>query len=151
MAKSRAKKIPKIAKGNQPIALKSVPIGITGEEQGHPTPLWRLSSIDWDGPWCPSKCGDHEIRGIHSWLANLEGMPWTQILSNGSHIVGTDGIIPDAKKRIIALGKAEWQDHLCSLRRTGKERLWGFLRAGIFHVLWWDPEHEVFPSKKKHT
>ncbi|MFM2198533.1 MAG: hypothetical protein RLZZ505_1965 [Verrucomicrobiota bacterium] len=151
MGKNRAKKTPKIAKGNQPLGLKSVPTGVSGEGQGHPTPLWRLSSIDWDSPWCPSKCVDQGIREIHSWMANLEGMPWVQILSNGSHVVGTDGIIPEARKRIIALGKAEWQDHLCSLRKTGKQRLWGFLRAGIFHVLWWDPEHEVYESKKKNT
>ncbi|OYV04560.1 MAG: hypothetical protein CFE26_16225 [Verrucomicrobiales bacterium VVV1] len=151
MAKQRAKKIPKIAKGYLPVASKSVPVGFSGEGQGQPSPVWRLSNIDWDGPWCLSKCAALEIREIHSWLANLEGMPWTQILANGSHVVGTDGIIADAKKRIIALGKAEWQDHLCSLRKTGKQRLWGFLRAGIFHVLWWDPEHEIYPSQKKHT
>ena len=33
----------------------------------------------------------------------------------------------------------------------GKQRLWGFLRAGVFHVLWWDPEHQIYPSWEKHT
>jgi len=45
----------------------------------------------------------------------------------------------------------EWADHLTSLRMGGKQRLWGFLRAGVFHVLWWDPEHQIYPSWEKHT
>lgn len=42
----------------------------------------------------------------------------------------------------------EWADHRTSPRITGKERLWGFLRAGVFHALWWDPEHELHLSKR---
>ncbi|MEU2128489.1 hypothetical protein [Streptomyces sp. NPDC018352] len=37
------------------------------------------------------------------------------------------------------------------LRFTGTQRLYGFLNGNIFHVLWWDPLHEVYPSKLKHT
>ncbi|MDQ1010386.1 hypothetical protein QFZ82_004871 [Streptomyces sp. V4I23] len=36
------------------------------------------------------------------------------------------------------------------LRFTGKQRLYGFLVGNVF-VLWWDPEHEVYPSPLKHT
>jgi len=34
---------------------------------------------------------------------------------------------------------------------TSKSRLYGFLREHIFYVLWYDPKHEVWPSRKKHT
>lgn len=78
-------------------------------------------------------------------------MSWQEIFSKGSHVVGVGGIIKDARKRIVDLGKEEWADNLCSLRKSGKQRLWGFYRSGIFHILWWDPEHEVYPSPKKHT
>ncbi len=108
--------------------------------------------MDWDGPWCPSKCKESGVRGIFKRLADLESMTWTAIQSKtGSHVVGIQGIIKEARDRIIFLKKEEWADNLCSLRMSGKERLWGFLRSGVFHVLWWDPEHQVYPSKKKHT
>ncbi|MER7822842.1 hypothetical protein ABTX85_09795 [Streptomyces sp. NPDC096097] len=37
------------------------------------------------------------------------------------------------------------------LRLQGAQRLYGFLDGNVFHVVWWDPEHDVYPSKKKHT
>ena len=84
-------------------------------------------------------------------LANFETMTWTQIKSSGSHTVGAEGIIKAARTRLTERKLEEWADHLTSLRLSGKERIWGFLRSDVFHVLWWDPKHEVYPSKKKHT
>lgn len=37
------------------------------------------------------------------------------------------------------------------LRQRGKPRLYGFLVANVFHVVWWDPNHEIWPSNRKHT
>jgi hypothetical protein len=27
-----------------------------------------------------------------------------------------------------------------------RERLWGFRRGSVFHVVWWDPDHKVCPT-----
>ena len=35
--------------------------------------------------------------------------------------------------------------------RTLDVQLYGFLVDNVFHMLWWDPEHEIWPSRKKHT
>ena len=40
-------------------------------------------------------------------------------------------------------------DQLFSLRLTGKERLYGILNNGVFYVLWYDAQHEIYPSVKK--
>lgn len=141
---------PKFAPGNQPHPAKEPRIGVS--LHAHNSPVWRLSQIDWDGPWCPSKCKEAGIRDILNRLTGFESMSWTQIQSgSGSHLVGAEGIIKEARQRLTQLKKDDWADQLTSLRMSGKERLWGFLRGGVFHVLWWDPEHEVFPSQKKHT
>ncbi|MBQ1167191.1 hypothetical protein KBZ21_55250, partial [Streptomyces sp. A73] len=38
-----------------------------------------------------------------------------------------------------------------TLRIGGAGRLWGFLVGPVFHIIWWDPDHQVWPSKKKNT
>lgn len=148
--KSHAKKVPKLPPGIHPAAGKEPRIAVSTDGSSHP--VWRLNHMDWDGPWCPSGCKDAGVRGIMEKLANLESMSWTEIQSGtGSHLVGVDGIIKQARERIFALNKQQWADNLFSIRLSNKERLWGFLRLGIFHVFWWDPEHQVYPSKKKNT
>jgi hypothetical protein len=32
-------------------------------------------------------------------------------------------------------------------RLGGKARLWGFRSERIFHVVWWDPDHRVYPTE----
>jgi hypothetical protein len=34
------------------------------------------------------------------------------------------------------------------LRFGGKIRLYGFLIGNVFHMLWWDAEHQVWPAKR---
>lgn len=36
-------------------------------------------------------------------------------------------------------------------RLAGEQRLWGFRDGRVFHVVWWDPEHKVCPSERRHT
>ena len=40
---------------------------------------------------------------------------------------------------------------LISLRLKGRQRVWGIRILSVLNLLWWDPEHEVFHSEKKHT
>lgn len=42
-------------------------------------------------------------------------------------------------------------DSIARFRLSSKKRLYGFLVENEFHLLWWDPNHEVWPSKKRNT
>ena len=57
---------------------------------------------------------------------------------------------PLARTRLETAGLAD-QTKIWRLALGGKPRLYGFLVGNIFHVVWWDREHEVWPSRKKHT
>lgn len=35
---------------------------------------------------------------------------------------------------------------LFRFRLSGKKRLWGFRTERVFHVLWWDWDHQVCPQ-----
>jgi hypothetical protein len=36
-------------------------------------------------------------------------------------------------------------------RLSGEQRLWGFRNGRVFHIVWWDPDHQVYPTEKSHT
>ena len=38
-----------------------------------------------------------------------------------------------------------------SLRVAGKYRVHGILRENVFHILWIDHEHKMWPVEKQHT
>ncbi|MER5816829.1 hypothetical protein [Streptomyces californicus] len=52
-----------------------------------------------------------------------------------------------ALARLDALGLSD-MTQIWKLRIGGAGRLWGFLVGNVFHVVWWDPRHEVWPSKR---
>lgn len=55
-----------------------------------------------------------------------------------------------ARKRLSQIGQGDL-DELTSLSLTGTQRVWGIRDVGVLTVLWWDPDHLVCPSLKKHT
>jgi hypothetical protein len=38
-----------------------------------------------------------------------------------------------------------------SLRISARERVWGILDGPALQVLWWDPEHQVYPVERRNT
>lgn len=148
--KPKAKHVPKFDPRNKPNPAREPKIG---ESPGGPAnPVWRFSHMDWDGPWCPSKCEGAAVRKILERLSQFESMTWVQVKSGtGSHTVGAENIVKEARQRLTARKLDEWADHLTSLRVCGAERLWGILRGGIFYALWWDPDHQIYPSEKRNT
>ena len=58
--------------------------------------------------------------------------------------------IQDARDRLDAIGLAD-MTKISVFRLSGVLRLYGFRRENVFHVVWWDPPHQIWPSVKKHT
>ena len=57
---------------------------------------------------------------------------------------------PRARERLEVLNLAD-QTKIWRLRIGGTGRLYGFLTGNVFHVVFWDPDHEVWPSQLKNT
>ncbi|WP_319778402.1 hypothetical protein [Maridesulfovibrio sp.] len=66
-----------------------------------------------------------------------------------NHAVPVGRLVPRAQARLNTLKIKV--DALYRLRFGGKPRLWGILKGNIFQILWFDPQHQVCPSEKKHT
>lgn len=117
------------------------------------TPVWQFHRLDRVGhddcrPW-------HEMSGsqlweIHQKLCSIESMTWQQIDSAGSHYIEPTRVEAAARRRLERLGLLE-DDTLYSLRLDGKHRIWGLRVGRVLKVLWWDPDHTVYPAPKKHT
>ena len=80
-------------------------------------------------------------------LHNFESMTWADIPGTGSHEIIVDQICREAQDRLVEIDKND-EDTLFSLRLTGKRRVWGIRRGAILHLLWWDPEHSVYPTQR---
>lgn len=88
------------------------------------------------------------LRKMDDWAS----MRWGEIDNNKKHyhMTGLDGLCSEAVDRLRYLEFADG-DRLACLRFSSTQRLWGVRDADRFRILWWDPEHRVYPSRKKHT
>lgn len=119
------------------------------EQCGFPdsaSPVWTLGILDMDGRWGWSATSQDHLRRVRERLSSFETMTWTRIeQGTGSHQVGTDRLVKDARDRLTELGQDDI-DQLFSLRIQGKIRVWGIRDGAALKVLWFDPHHEVCPS-----
>lgn len=116
------------------------------------TVSWRFSIADFDG----SDWGWHEVatikaREIHTKLCGHETMTLAEFFTKpGTNKIPTERICKEARERLMDLNRDDI-DELFELRLGATERVWGTMTGSVFNLLWWDPEHTVYPVKKKHT
>ncbi len=116
-------------------------------------PAWRISKMEFSDPFGWHILDENGIFSILEKLANFETMTWGEILlvaKKQNHNVWVDELIKEAQDRLSEISLDDL-DELTSLHLTGKGRVWGIIDQGVMNLLWWDPEHQVCPSNKKHT
>ena len=114
-------------------------------------PVWQTAVIDLDGRW--SWKDIESVLFFNDILPKIqfyESMTWHEILGRNSHEIKVEQISPEAKKRLVDLNLDDFET-LVSLRLKGKQRVWGIKISNVFKILWWDPNHEVYPSMLKNT
>lgn len=111
---------------------------------------WHIRTIDKEGPWRWKQIDGITLEDVLSKMSNFETMKWVEILKQNNHVISISKICPDARKRLETLRQDD-VDELISLRLSGKNRVWGIRDRNILKILWWDPEHTVCPSLKRHT
>jgi len=142
----KTKKIPKAL--NSPSETKIPKAGNVPNENS--CLEFREGQMDTDGSWGWKNISPLQLRGIFRKIFSCQKLTWQNLRTSGSHLVDLKDLYPKAQKRLLQIEKDD-QDQLYSLRLSGKERIWGIKDGNIFWLLWWDPNHEVCPSNKKHT
>ena len=111
---------------------------------------FRPDRMDMSGPWGWDRFDSLHIKEFLEKIFHSQKLTWQLLHANNSHLVDIQDLASDAQKRLRVI-KQDDLDQLYSLRLTGKKRAWGIKERNIFWLLWWDPEHQVCPSHKKHT
>jgi len=111
---------------------------------------WRFSVMDMDGPFSFAGMKARTWRRILEKMRQWDSMTWQELTGDDNHAIPVERLSHEAQSRLIEIGQDDI-DEIFSLRMTGRERLIGIRDRHIFRVLWWDPEHHVCPSHKKHT
>ncbi|WP_164929408.1 hypothetical protein [Gloeobacter violaceus] len=149
--KNKKTKDPKITE--KPSSAKTPRFGNDPDEFYTLSPAWRLSKLEMVEPFGWHKVDGATLASIRSKLASFESMTWKEILCDAStknHFIGVDRLCLEARQRLEEIKQGDI-DQLMSLRLGGKQRVWGIVDQGIMTVLWWDPDHKVYPVNKKHT
>lgn len=56
----------------------------------------------------------------------------------------------EARARLDVIGLAD-MTKISVFRLGGEQRLYGFRCGNVFHVVWWDPGHVIWPSRLRNT
>lgn len=116
-------------------------------------PAWRISKLELCDPFGWHEVAKEKLFDIHSKLAAFESLTWKEILlvqKKRNHLIQVEDICKEAKARLAKLRLDDYEE-IISLRLSGAERVWGIPQMGALTLLWWDPNHEVYPYELPNT
>ena len=112
---------------------------------------FRFGRIDHDGPWPFHGIEGTAHKRVLQKLGHIGASTFEELSGpSGNKAIPIEHLCSDAQNRLRDLGLDDY-DEVWEMRIGGKERVWGLRDASLMLLLWWDPEHEVCPSEKKHT
>lgn len=151
MARGRRKQIPpQKAKAKKKVQIAQ---SSDGERYKDRRILWSFAEHDRGGEFSLRDATSEDVREILMKLEDFSSMTLGEFVRHGSeHCKRYDvaAIEKFARDRLVALKKDD-ETHICRLRFSGEKRLYGFLRKEVFNIVWWDPDHRIYPSKKRNT
>lgn len=121
-------------------------------------PVFRFDMIDRDGVFAfDLSRKDFDHKTVLGKLMEYSCTKWTDILmqthdkrNKSKHHCLKDerGLSSEARERLRKMKQDDNVDALFSFALTNKLRIIGLRVDDDFHVLWYDPQHGVYPSQK---
>lgn len=114
---------------------------------------WRFEHVDHEGRWGFCDMDPVIWPEVLRKMAACESMTVSELRNSSRFFKEYDlpgGLCKEACDRLTAM-KRDDQTKIQRLEFKGLQRLYGFLEGNVFHVVWWDPLHEVYPSKLRNT
>lgn len=105
---------------------------------------WRFGAGDRGGTWAWTDCQD-AAHDILTKLGDFEKLSFTELGQQGSHWVEAAKICKEARDRLIQIEQDD-VDQLFSFRLGNRGRVWCITEGHLMRVLWWDPQHSVWPT-----
>ena len=121
--------------------------------------VWMFDLIDKNGPYAFNiEDADFKHKDFIEKMINYSSMTWDEIDKqthdkgkSKNHYLKIDSINNKAIQRLDDLKLETKSDDLYSIAFTNILRIIGIREDDRFHILWYDKNHEVCPSSKKHT
>ena len=142
MAKHRNKKI---KREYSPSAQKK-PIMAEEPFDSSKTVKWCFRLFDKETVWHGDNYSEETFREVAHLLKKYSDRAWGDILKDHQrdHFFSETSVLTaEAEKRLKVLGLDDFP--MWSFRFTGLKRIWGIRTGRYFQVVWWDPQHKVYP------
>lgn len=138
----------------QKVSRKELPF-IRENREEHIRFRFDYCDIEDDCEWSLASISNEDHKQLLSKIKEIERLTVSEILSpsfSGFKVYSNFQECPNPKslRRFEQICRGDFDD-FCRFRLSGTQRLYGFLSNNEFHIVWWDPAHEVWPSQKKHT
>jgi hypothetical protein len=153
MGKGRPKAVVRPAAGAGTKVPKASPPSTGSITSQKPAFSFEFADKNHAGSWSwPSQDDAHKVLAA---LADFGQKTWSEILAEQTggrrrhkkhHPQDFASVCKEAQDRLATLKHDEVFSELFRFRLSGTERLWGYVQGGIFHVLWWDADHRVYPT-----
>lgn len=112
--------------------------------------MWKFRNLDLGGGWGWRGLQPEWLDALVARIREWERMTWGEIerkvgrSGSHNHLMPCGRICPRARERLREI-KLDDLAELYSFRLQGAARIWGYRVDATFYVLWWDPEHSVYP------
>jgi hypothetical protein len=117
---------------------------------------WTLDKADRDESWSwgPRNWSQETWDGeLLPKLKAFEALRWAEIdqAFTGTadkrrrlhHDMPTEQLVQEAQTRLVEIG--EYDETVFRFRLGGKQRLWGKRIVAEFRIIWYDPDHRIYP------
>jgi hypothetical protein len=118
---------------------------------------WTRERVDVVGNWTwgPRSCLDDDWTTLlEPFLREYAKKTWNEIHAERTggkqrrqkHVdYSKSSICSEAQERLVEI-EMDDIDRIFRFRLSGRNRMYGIRYQQIFFVLWWDPEHNIFPT-----
>jgi hypothetical protein len=111
---------------------------------------WRINKIQMVDPYGWHGLNIEDINHIKERLSNFETMTWNEIFVQSkkhNHSIPVEDFRCEHARRWMKSNMPD-QLELWTLRFNGPERVWGIFAEGAYQVIFWDPEHRIYPTHR---
>lgn len=110
---------------------------------------FRFDRVDTESQWCLSNIDKPDLLQLIRFMADMETMKVSEVVPGRAKRED----VAEASKNAEAQARARQQfpdDHeaIHRMHVTGAKVLWGLLYGNEFSIIWWDPSHEIWPTRR---
>lgn len=149
---SRRRRDAKKPKSEFKPALSKTPIAIAPVDYSNLRVQWSFQKFD-NESWHDEQYTRTPFHEIADHLKSFESRTWKEIRHQSrkhDHPIEPAQIIARAQERLQVVTRGQYEE-LWRFRFTGACRIWGVRIQQIFYVLWWDPQHKIYPTDLRNT